>query len=157
VDLCTVELDVLSESSIPAAVDMVIGVREGRIDTLIHNAGHMAYGPAKTFTTQQFMHLYDINCVGMQRNNKIVLPHMRRAGQGLLVWVSSSSARGPNSLFLAPYFAAKAAMDSLAQTYADELTRWGIETSIVLPGNFTKGANHFATGGTPTDKDVVKQ
>jgi NAD(P)-dependent dehydrogenase (short-subunit alcohol dehydrogenase family) len=47
--------------------------------------------------------------------------------------------------FLAPYFAARAAMDSLAQTYAGVLTGWGIETSIMVPGIFTKGTNHFAT------------
>ena len=156
-DLRTVELNVLSESSISAAIDAVVKAPEGRLDSLIHNAGHMAHGPAEAFTTQQFMHLYDINCVSTQRINKIALPRMRKAGQGLLVWVSSSSARGPNSPFLAPYFAAKAAMDSLAQTYAGELTRWGIETCIVVPGVFTKGTNHFATSGAPEDKDVVKQ
>jgi NAD(P)-dependent dehydrogenase (short-subunit alcohol dehydrogenase family) len=44
----------------------------------------------------------------------------------------------------APYFAAKAAMDSLAVLYARELSRRGIETTIVVPGAFTKGTNHFA-------------
>ncbi len=39
---------------------------------------------------------------------------MRKAGQDLLVWVSSSSARGGTPPYLAPYFAAKAGMDSLA-------------------------------------------
>lgn len=43
---------------------------------------------------------------------------------------------GPAEAFpyLSPYFAAKAAMDALAVSYASELTRWGIETSIVVPG-----------------------
>jgi len=53
---------------------------------------------------------------------------------------------------LSPYFAAKAAMDSLAVSYAGELTRWGIETSIIVPGAFTKGTNHFAHSGSPADK-----
>ncbi len=42
-------------------------------------------------------------------------------------------------------------MDSLAVSYASELTRWGIETSIVVPGAFTKGTNHFAHAGAPAD------
>ena len=50
---------------------------------------------------------------------------------------------------LAPYFAAKAAMDSLAVSYAAELARWGVETSIVVPGSFTSGTNHFAHAGRP--------
>ena len=43
-------------------------------------------------------------------------------------------------------------MDSLAVSYAAELARWGIETSIIVPGAFTKGTNHFAHSGSPADK-----
>jgi hypothetical protein len=35
--------------------------------------------------------------------------------------------------------------------YARELTRWGIETSIIVPGAFTGGTNHFAHSGRPAD------
>jgi NAD(P)-dependent dehydrogenase (short-subunit alcohol dehydrogenase family) len=80
-----------------------------------------------------------------------VLPHMRAARQGLLVWVSSSSSAGGTPPYLSPYFAAKAAMDALAVQYARELSRWGIETSIIVPGAFTKGTNHFAHSGQPAD------
>jgi len=67
--------------------------------------------------------------------------------------LSSSSARGGTPPYLAPYFAAKAAMDALAVSYAGELARWGIETSIIVPGAFTKGTNHFAHATTPADKE----
>jgi hypothetical protein len=36
--------------------------------------------------------------------------------------------------------------------YARELSRWGIETTIVVPGAFTKGTNHFAHSGRPADE-----
>jgi NAD(P)-dependent dehydrogenase (short-subunit alcohol dehydrogenase family) len=68
-----------------------------------------------------------------------------------VVWVSSSSTRGGTPPYLSPYFAAKAAMDSLAISYASELTRWGIETSIIVPGAFTKRTNHFVHAGAPAD------
>jgi hypothetical protein len=32
------------------------------------------------------------------------------------------------------------------------VARWGIETSIVVPGAFTKGTNHFLHAGSPADK-----
>jgi NAD(P)-dependent dehydrogenase (short-subunit alcohol dehydrogenase family) len=70
-----------------------------------------------------------------------------------LVWVSSSSVRGGTPPYLAPYFAAKAAMDSLAVSYAGELARWGIERSIIVPGAFTKGTSHFAHAGAPADRE----
>jgi NAD(P)-dependent dehydrogenase (short-subunit alcohol dehydrogenase family) len=150
VDLRTVELDVASEASAKAGIDQVI-VDSGRLDVLIHNAGHMSFGPAEAFTPEQFAELYDINVLSTQRVNRAALPHLRRQGQGLVVWVSSSSARGGTPPYLSPYFAAKAAMDSLAVSYAAELTRWGIETSIIVPGAFTKGTNHFAHSGKPAD------
>jgi hypothetical protein len=43
-------------------------------------------------------------------------------------------------------------MDSLAVSYASELARWGIETSIIVPGAFTSGTNHFKNAGSPNDK-----
>jgi len=79
------------------------------------------------------------------------LPHLRKQGQGLLVWVSSSSSAGGTPPYLAPYFAAKAGMDAMAVQYARELSRWGIETSIIVPGAFTGGTNHFAHSGRPAD------
>jgi NAD(P)-dependent dehydrogenase (short-subunit alcohol dehydrogenase family) len=150
VDLRSVELDVASDASAKAGIDKVI-VDNGRLDVVIHNAGHMSFGPAEAFTPEQFAELYDINVLSTQRVNRAALPHLRRQGQGLVVWVSSSSARGGTPPYLSPYFAAKAAMDSLAVSYASELTRWGIETSIIVPGAFTKGTNHFAHSGKPAD------
>jgi NAD(P)-dependent dehydrogenase (short-subunit alcohol dehydrogenase family) len=150
VDLRTVELDVQSQASVDAAIAKLIG-DAGRIDVLIHNAGHMASGPAEAFTAEQFAELYDVNVLSAQRVNRAALPHMRKQKQGLLVWVSSSSSAGGTPPYLAPYFAAKAAMDAMAVQYARELARWGIETSIIVPGAFTGGTNHFAHAGRPGD------
>jgi len=113
----------------------------------------MAFGPAEAFTPEQLAQLYDTNVLSAQRVNRAALPVMRKQRHGLLVWVSSSSSAGGITTYLSPYFAAKAAMDALAVQYARELTLWGIETSIVVPGAFTSGTNHFAHAGTPADKD----
>ncbi|WP_065375091.1 SDR family oxidoreductase [Ensifer adhaerens] len=150
VDLRSVELDVGSNASVEAGIATIIA-DAGRLDIVMHNAGHMSFGPAEAFTPEQFAELFDINVLSTQRVNRAALPHMRRQGKGLVVWVSSSSTRGGTPPYLSPYFAAKAAMDSLAVSYAAELTRWGIETSIIVPGAFTKGTNHFAHSGSPAD------
>jgi NAD(P)-dependent dehydrogenase (short-subunit alcohol dehydrogenase family) len=147
VDLRSVELDVASDASVVSGIARIIA-DEGRLDVIIHNAGHMSFGPAEAFTPEQFAELFDINVLSTQRVNRAALPYLRKQGTGLLVWVSSSSSRGGTPPYLSPYFAAKAAMDSLA---ASELTRWGIETSIIVPGAFTKGTNHFAHSGSPDD------
>src|SRR5690349_20984025 len=150
-DLRTIELDVQSEPSIAAAVEKIVAT-DGRIDVLMHNAGHMVFGPAEAFTPEQFAQLYDVNVLSTQRVNRAVLPVMRKQHQGLLVWVSSSSSAGGTPPYLSPYFAAKAGMDALAVQYARELSRWGIETSIIVPGAFTSGTNHFAHAGHPLDR-----
>lgn len=156
VDLRSVELDVQSEPSTNAAVEEVIA-GSGRIDVLIHNAGHMVFGPAEAFTPEQYAQQYDVNVLGTQRVNRAALPHMRAAKQGLVVWVSSSSVTGGTPPYLAPYFAAKAGMDALAIQYARELSRWGIETTIIVPGAFTKGTNHFVHSGRPADEQRVAE
>lgn len=99
VDLRPVELNVLSEQSLQGGVDKIIK-EAGRIDVLIHNAGHMTYGPTEAFKPEQLMAEYDLNCVGTHRLNRIALPHMRKAGKGLIIWVGSSSTHGGGFLNL---------------------------------------------------------
>ena len=150
VDLRTLELDVQSDASAEAAVRAILA-DAGRLDVVVHNAGHMVFGPAEAFSPEQYLQLYDVNVVGTQRVNRAALPLLRAQGRGLLVWVGSSSTRGGTPPYLAPYFAAKAAMDSVAVSYSTELSRWGIETTIVVPGAYTAGTNHFAHSGKPAD------
>lgn len=154
--LGAVELDVQSQQSVDDAVDTVVR-KHGRIDVLVQNAGHMAYGAAEAFTPEQFAALYDVNVVGAQRVARAALPHMRDRRSGLVVWVGSSSTRGGHPPFLAPYFAAKAGMDALAESYAAELIRFGIDTTIVVPGAFTSGTNHFTNAAVPDDTARVAE
>jgi NAD(P)-dependent dehydrogenase (short-subunit alcohol dehydrogenase family) len=151
VDLRAIELDVSSQKSCDAAIAEIIS-KSGRLDVVLHNAGHMVFGPAEAFTPEQLAELYDVNVLSTQRVNRAALPQLRKQKRGLVVWVSSSSAAGGTPPYLAPYFAAKAGTDALAVIYARELSRWGIETSIIVPGAFTGGTNHFAHAGSPADK-----
>jgi NAD(P)-dependent dehydrogenase (short-subunit alcohol dehydrogenase family) len=156
IDLRTIELNVSQQSSADSAVEKIIA-DVGHLDVVVHNAGHMGFGPTEAFTIEQLQDLYDVNTLGTQRLNRAVLPHMRKAGKGLLLWVSSSSVKGNWSPYLAGYFAAKAGMEQLAISYSAELARFGIETSIVVPGVFTKGTNHFANAMKPDDQARVSE
>lgn len=70
----------------------------GHLDIVIHNAGHMVFGPAEAFTPEQLAELYDVNVLSTQRINRAVLPILRKQGRGLVVWVGSSSTRGGHPL-----------------------------------------------------------
>jgi NAD(P)-dependent dehydrogenase (short-subunit alcohol dehydrogenase family) len=52
VDLRTIELDVSSQESLDAAIQQIVS-ENGRLDVVIHNAGHMVFGPAEAFTPEQ--------------------------------------------------------------------------------------------------------
>jgi NAD(P)-dependent dehydrogenase (short-subunit alcohol dehydrogenase family) len=148
VDLRTIELDVSSEASVNSAIEAIIS-ESGRLDVVVHNAGQVVYGPAEAFTPEQLAELYDTNVLSTQRVNRAILPQLRKQGQGLLIWITSSSARGGSVPFLGAYASSKAALDTLALSYAGELARWGIETTIVVPGAL--GPGHYVRSGRPLD------
>lgn len=154
VALRPIEMDVSNQESVDAAIATILN-EAGGVDVVIHNAGHMVLGPTEAFTVEQLAAAYDTNVLSTQRVNRAVLPHLRAKGDGLLVWVGSTSTRGGTPPYLGPYFAAKAAEDSLAVSYAAEVARFGIDTVIIVPGSFTTGTNHFANAGHAQDDDVA--
>ena len=154
VALRPIEMDVSDQASVDGAVAAVLAETR-RIDVVVHNAGHMVLGPTEAFTPEQIAAVYDTNVLSTQRVNRAVLPALRARRDGLVLWVGSSSSRGGTPPYLGPYFAAKAAEDALAVSYASELTRFGIETTIVVPGSFTSGTNHFANAGRPADEYIA--
>lgn len=90
VDMRPVALNVISDESLTAGIDKV-SKEAGQNDVLVHSAGHVRFGPSEAFTVEQLMSEYDVNCLGTHRLNRVLLPHMRKFGKGLLVWVGSCS------------------------------------------------------------------
>jgi NAD(P)-dependent dehydrogenase (short-subunit alcohol dehydrogenase family) len=155
VDLSPVELDVKSEDSVHQAVQTVLD-EQHRLDVLIHNAGRLAGGPAEAFTPEQFAEVFDTNVLGAQRLNREVLPHLREQQDGLLIWISSTSASGSAAPYMSPYIATKAAFDALASSYALEIARFGIESTIIVPGAHGAGTELLAKAAHPADMTVAK-
>ncbi len=149
-ELHPLELDVLSQDSADAAAATIVR-EQGQLDVVMQNAGHLVVGPTEAFTPEEIVKVFDTNVLGAQRVNRAVLPYLRRQESGLMLWISSTTTKGGFPPFMGPYGAAKAAMDSLAVTLAYEIARFGIETSIVVPGAFTRGTDHFPSAGRPAD------
>ena len=55
---------------IEAAIAQIMS-ESGRLDVLVHNAGHMVFGPAEAFTPEQLMKLYEVNVICTQRVNRV--------------------------------------------------------------------------------------
>ncbi len=130
-------VDVTDEAAVKAAVDAV-AAKEGRIDILINNAGFGISG-AMEFTESADAHrLMEVNLFGMDNAIRAVLPHMRRAGSGRIV--NLSSVAGVFAIpFQAWYSISKAAVRSLTMALYNEVAPYGIQVACVLPGDIKTG------------------
>jgi NAD(P)-dependent dehydrogenase (short-subunit alcohol dehydrogenase family) len=151
-DLRIVEVDVQSQDSADQAVKTILG-DAGQLDVVIQNAGHMAIGYTEAFTAEEVTHLFDVNAVSVQRVNRAVLPHLRARRSGTLLYVGSTTTVSVPP-FLGPYVASKFAFDALAQVTSYEVSQFGIETVIVMPGAFTQGTEHFPNASHAGDQTV---
>ena len=126
-------VDVTDDRAVKAAVDAVFA-REGRIDLLINNAGFGISG-AMEFTDPADAHrLMEVNLFGMDNAIRAVLPHMRKAGSGRIVNISSVA--GVFAIpFQAWYSISKAAVRSLTMALYNEVAPYGIQVTSVMPGD----------------------
>ena len=136
--LNVVEIDVTDEASVNSAVEEVVR-REGRIDVLVNNAGLTYIGLTEACTLEDVQREFDINFFGAVRMNRAVLPHMRRQGSGLLIYMSSVAGRVA-SPFLGTYSASKFALEALAESYHYQLSELGIDSVIIEPGRYATSA-----------------
>jgi NAD(P)-dependent dehydrogenase (short-subunit alcohol dehydrogenase family) len=153
-DLRVVELDVQSDASAEAAVATILE-EAGKLDVVVHNAGHLVVGYVEAFTPEDIHHLFDVNALGIQRVNRAVLPHMRERRSGTLIYVGSTTTVVAPP-FMGPYVASKFAGDAIAQVTAYEVGQYGIETTIVMPGPFTEGTDHFPNASRASDVERSK-
>ncbi len=130
-------VDVTDEAAVKAAVAEVIR-REGRVDVLVNNAGFGISG-AMEFTDPADAHrLMEVNLFGMDNMIRAVLPHMRRAGAGRIVNISSVA--GVFAIpFQAWYSISKAAVRSLTMALYNEVAPYGVQVTSVMPGDIKTG------------------
>ncbi|MEA4964448.1 MAG: SDR family oxidoreductase [Oscillospiraceae bacterium] len=129
--------DVTEESAVRRAVEQVIA-QEGRIDILVNNAGFGISGAVEFTETDEAQHQLDVNFFGMVRVCRAVLPHMRQAGSGRIVNLSSVAAPVPIP-FQAFYSASKAAINAYTLALANEIRPYGVTVCAVMPGDIKTG------------------
>ena len=130
-------VDVTDEAAVRAAVDD-IATREGRIDILVNNAGFGISGAVEFTESADAHRLMEVNLFGMDNLIRAVLPHMRRAGAGRIVSVSSVAGVFPIP-FQAWYSASKAAVRAMTMALANEVAPYGVSVCDVSPGDIRTG------------------
>ena len=126
-----VACDVADESKVGAAVDEV-AERLGPPVALVNNAGVLRDRTLGRMTLEDWDFVNDINLKGTFLMCRAVEPHMRAAGWGRIVNMSSIAALGVFGE--ANYSAAKAGVQGLTKTLAIELGQHGITANVVAPG-----------------------
>ncbi|HEC08683.1 MAG TPA: SDR family oxidoreductase [Acidimicrobiales bacterium] len=127
-----VTLDVTSDESVSRAVDDVLAA-EGRIDILVNNAGVGYNAVAEDIDIEEAKGVFEVNYWGIIRMIKAAVPHMRAAGSGHVVNVSSVAGRIA-AIGQSVYSSSKWAVESLSEGLAQELAPHGIGVSIIEPG-----------------------
>ncbi|MGA0609431.1 oxidoreductase [Caldimonas sp. KR1-144] len=132
--LLAVALDVTDELQAQAAAELAIA-RFGRIDVLLNNAGYGLLGAVEEASAKETERQFATNVFGLLNVTRAVLPHMRRAGAGHVINISSV---GGFSAYAGwgVYGATKFAVEGLTAALALELAPLGIRATTVQPGFF---------------------
>jgi short-subunit dehydrogenase len=137
------------KDSIAAAV-----ARFGGIDVLVNNAGVGLYQPAWRASAAELRHMFELNFFAPLDLIQLAAPHMRAAGRGVIVNVSSIAGRVTLPWFTL-YSATKAALGALTRGLRSELKRDGIHCVEVCPGYVRTAFQRNVLSGSPPEALVA--
>ena len=136
-DLLALPCDIRDAEAVTAAIAQAAS-HFGRIDGVVNNAGIVTLLQIETADDDEIRRLFDTNLFGAIHVTRAAIPHLRAAGGGDIVFMSSESVRFPFPL-LAYYAASKAALESLAAALRQELRGDGSRITVVRSGAVESG------------------
>jgi SDR family mycofactocin-dependent oxidoreductase len=131
--IISAQVDVRDYDALKAALDE--GVAQfGRLDIVAANAGILSFGMADALSEQDWQSVIDVNLTGVWHTAKAAIPHMRDAGRGGSIILTSSYAGLKGVPNIAHYVAARHGVVGLMRTLALELGPHWIRVNSVHPG-----------------------
>src|ERR1035438_2993423 len=103
----------------------------GDIGVLVYNAGAGVWGTVEEVTVADFEMSWRVNTLGALLTLKQVIPAMKLAKQGNIVFIGATASRRGN-VKTAAFAPAKAAQRSLAESMARHLWPSGIHVSVII-------------------------
>ena len=125
--------DVADPASVTAAVDEAVA-RFGSLDILVNNAGLIdPVARIEDADPEDWGRVIDVNVKGVLNAVRAALPHMKQAGGGIVVNISSGAANAPMEGW-SHYCASKAAVLMLTRALHEEESGNGIRSIGLSPG-----------------------
>jgi len=150
-------VDVISEDSVAALVEAAVAWLGG-LDGLCQNAGYLRAGPVEDFPVETWDMVYAVNVRAQFLAVKYAVPHLKAAGKGSIVNMSSLAGKwgGPGR---AAYSSAKAAVIGMGHSLARELAPFDIRVNTLCPGwidtPFNRPAIDYIGGDEAVDSMVA--
>jgi NAD(P)-dependent dehydrogenase (short-subunit alcohol dehydrogenase family) len=103
----------------------------GEVEVLVYNAGGGVFADVEHITPEEFEASWRVNAFGALLSAQAVIPAMKAAGSGSIVFIGATASRrgGPRSAAFAP---AKAAQRALAESMARSLWPAGIHVALIV-------------------------
>ena len=129
-------LDLTDSQSIQDAVKTVLEKTDGQLYALFNNAAFGQPGAVEDLSRDTLRQQFETNFFGTHELTRLIIPIMRRQGEGRII--QNSSILGMVVLpYRGAYNASKFALEGLSDTLRLELAGSGIHISLIEPGPIT--------------------
>lgn len=131
--LLALEVDLVSEASVQAAVERTIATF-GRIDCVVNNAGYGQQGTLEALDDDEVRRNVEVNLFAPLHVLRHALPQLRKQGGGHVFNIASIAGFQGGYAGWGSYVATKFALAGLTETLAAEGAEVGIKATVVYPG-----------------------
>lgn len=134
-------IGIVCDVRVPAAAELAVRTtvsRFGRLDVLVNAAGVGVGAPVSDLPHEEWARIIDTNLTGVFNCCKAAIPHLRAAGGGWIINISSLSSTGPFPGGAA-YVASKAGVNAFSDALMQELRPDNIRVTTILPGSVATG------------------
>jgi len=157
---CGITCDLRDADALAVTADF-LQKKAKTIDVLVNSAGVAFYGPAETLTPVNISEMVDVNVKAPLILTSVLLPKLKEAA-GIVINVSSVTARRDSNTHGAAYGATKAALTSFGTSLFEEVRKHGVRVVNLHPDltatNLYRSAGFTVTGepdSTLTPEDVA--
>jgi 3-oxoacyl-[acyl-carrier protein] reductase len=133
-DVLAVAADVSTGDGAARVVDEAVSAF-GRVDVLVNNVGKAGGANIDETSDAEWQSAFDQTLYPAVRMSRLVVPHMRRQGGGVILMIASIWGRESGGRMT--YNVVKAAEISLAKAMALQLAEAGIRVNSVAPGSIS--------------------